>query len=69
MSLWRELKRRKLCRFTVVYAASVGALRLRTVACKDRACHDWPLLDAAGNYDASVVLDFDYTVLLPRRVS
>lgn len=48
---------------------SVGALRLRTVACKDRACHDWPLLDAAGNYDASVVLDFDYTVLLPHRSS
>ena len=47
--------------------ANVGALRLRTVACKDRACHDWPLIDGAGDYDPSVVLDFDYTVLLPRR--
>jgi len=44
----------------------VGALRLRTVACKDRACHDWPLMDKQGNYDPAVVLDFDYTVLMAR---
>ena len=46
---------------------SLGALRLRTVACKDRACHDFPYKDSEGRYDAAVVLDFDYTVLLPRR--
>jgi 2-methylfumaryl-CoA hydratase len=45
----------------------VGALRVRTVACKDRAPGDLPLRDAEGRYDPSVVLDFDYTVLLPRR--
>jgi 2-methylfumaryl-CoA hydratase len=45
----------------------VGALRIRTVATKDRACYDFPYQDAAGAYDASVVLDFDYTVLIPRR--
>ena len=44
-----------------------GALRIRTVATKDRACADFPLKDDAGKYDPSVVLDFDYTVLMPRR--
>jgi 2-methylfumaryl-CoA hydratase len=45
----------------------LGALRLRTVATKDRACADFPYKDAQGNYDPAVVLDFDYTVALPRR--
>jgi 2-methylfumaryl-CoA hydratase len=44
-----------------------GALRLRTVATKDRPCHDFPDQTAEGKYDPSVVLDFDYTVLMPRR--
>ncbi|HEX2475896.1 MAG TPA: MaoC family dehydratase [Lacipirellulaceae bacterium] len=47
----------------------VGALRLRTVATKDKSCADFPYKQADGNYDPSVVLDFDYTVLMPRRVS
>jgi 2-methylfumaryl-CoA hydratase len=45
----------------------VGALRLRTVATKDRACHDFPDKDAAGASDPTVVLDLDYTVLMPRH--
>ena len=45
----------------------VGALRLRGVAVKDRACADFPLKDEAGRYLEGVVLDFDYTALLPRR--
>lgn len=45
----------------------VGALRVRTVATKDRACADFPDRAADGSYDPSVVLDFDYTVLMPRR--
>ena len=45
----------------------VGALRLRTVALKDKPGAGFPYKDAAGNYDPAVVLDFDYTVLLPRR--
>jgi 2-methylfumaryl-CoA hydratase len=45
----------------------VGALRLRTIAAKDRTCADFPGKDAAGHYDPAVVLDFDYTVLMPRR--
>jgi 2-methylfumaryl-CoA hydratase len=47
--------------------ADIGALRLRTVATKNRSCQDFPYQDAEGKYDSSVVLDFDYTVLMPRR--
>ncbi|MCE2509612.1 MAG: MaoC family dehydratase [Alphaproteobacteria bacterium] len=45
---------------------SLGALRLRTVATKDRACADFPYKGKDGNYDPAVILDLDYTVLLPR---
>jgi len=44
-----------------------GALRLRMIATKDRACSDFPDKDKDGKYDPSVVLDFDFTVLMPRR--
>jgi 2-methylfumaryl-CoA hydratase len=44
----------------------VGALRLRTIAAKDHPCADYPRWDAEGKYNAGVVLDLDYTVLLPR---
>ena len=44
-----------------------GALRIRTVATKDRACADFPGHDAAAAPDPSVVLDLDYTVLMPRH--
>jgi 2-methylfumaryl-CoA hydratase len=47
--------------------ADFGALRLRTVATKDRACHDFPYQDAEGKYEGAVVLDFDYSVCMPRR--
>lgn len=45
---------------------ALGALRLRTVATKDQGCADFPYKDADGNYHPAVVLDFDYTVLMPR---
>lgn len=45
----------------------VGALRLRTVAAKDKPCADFPGKDADGAYDPAVILDFDYWVLMPRR--
>jgi len=44
-----------------------GTLRVRTVATKDRPCADFPLHEAGGKYDPAVVLDFDYSVLIPRR--
>ena len=45
----------------------LGALRLRTVATKDRACHDFPGHDTGAGVDPAVLLDLDYTVLMPRR--
>ena len=45
----------------------LGALRLRTVATKDRACAAFPYKDADGHFDPSVVLDLDYDVLMPTR--
>lgn len=45
--------------------SDVGALRLRTIATKDRPCADFPL-KAGDGYDPAVVLDLDYWVLMPR---
>jgi 2-methylfumaryl-CoA hydratase len=45
----------------------VGALRVRTVATKDRSCRDFPYRTPDGKYEPGVVLDVDYTVLMPRR--
>jgi len=45
--------------------SDVGALRLRTVATKDRPCADFPL--KAGDVDdPAVILDLDYWALIPR---
>jgi 2-methylfumaryl-CoA hydratase len=43
----------------------VGALRLRTVATRDRPCADFPL-KAGSEDDPAVLLDLDYWVLMPR---
>jgi 2-methylfumaryl-CoA hydratase len=43
----------------------VGALRLRTVATKDRQCDDFPDKTGGGD-DPAVILDLDYWVLMPR---
>jgi 2-methylfumaryl-CoA hydratase len=43
----------------------VGALRLRTVATRDRPCEDFPL-KSGEDYDSAVLLDLDYWVLMPR---
>jgi len=45
----------------------VGALRLRTVATKDKPCAEFPFTGPDGKPDPAVVLDLDYTVLMPRR--
>src|ERR1700719_1322020 len=43
----------------------IGALRLRTIATKDRPCADFP--DRQGEeYDPAVILDLDYWALVPR---
>jgi 2-methylfumaryl-CoA hydratase len=45
----------------------LGAVRLRTLAAKDRTCADFPDKAADGKFDPAVVLELDYTVLMPRR--
>jgi 2-methylfumaryl-CoA hydratase len=45
--------------------ADVGALRLRTIATKDRPCANFPLR-SGEDYDPAVLLDLDYWVLFPR---
>lgn len=43
----------------------VGALRLRTVATRDRPTDDLPLRLENGEYDPAVILDLDWWVVLP----
>lgn len=46
---------------------NAGALRLRLVATKNKACADFPYKNEAGEYDPAVILDFDYWSALPKR--
>lgn len=62
---WSEV----LERATLPGRDDVGALRLRTVATKDRPCADFPRQGDDGSYPPEVVLDLDYTVAMPRRAS
>jgi 2-methylfumaryl-CoA hydratase len=45
----------------------LGALRLRTLAVKDRVCADFPDKDKDGKFDPAILLELDYTILIPRR--
>ena len=60
---WSEI----LAREALPGRSDIGALRVRTVATKDRACSDFPGHDATAPADPAVVLDLDHTVLIPRR--
>lgn len=44
----------------------IGALRVRTVATKNRPCADFPCKRSDGEYDEAVILDLDYWVVTPR---
>ena len=46
--------------------SDIGALRVRTLATKDRPCADFPDRKNDGEYDEAVILDLDYWVVLPR---
>ncbi len=46
--------------------SDAGVLRLRTVATKDRDCAGFPDRGEDGKRDPAIVLDLDYSVLLPR---
>ena len=54
-------------KFEIPGCEDFGALRVRTVASKDRQCGTFPDKDNDGKPLSSVVLDFDYTVLMIRR--
>ncbi|MBC7309233.1 MAG: MaoC family dehydratase [Actinomycetales bacterium] len=60
---WSEV----LDRMELPGRTDLGALRVRTVATKDLACADFPYRGEDGKYLPQVVLDLDYTVLMPRR--
>ncbi len=44
----------------------IGALRVRLVAVKNRSCGDFPLRNAASDYEEGVILDLDLWLVLPR---
>jgi len=44
--------------------SDIGALRTRLVAVKNRACSDFPLRTAKGEYDDGVLLDLDLWLVL-----
>jgi 2-methylfumaryl-CoA hydratase len=60
---WTEV----LAREELPGRADIGALRLRTIAAKDHPCADFPKPSADGKYPEAVLLDLDYSVLMPRR--
>ncbi|HEV2561459.1 MAG TPA: MaoC family dehydratase [Rhizomicrobium sp.] len=49
-------------------AKDCGALRLRLVATKNLPCAEFPDKNSEGQYPESVILDFDYWAVLPRRI-
>ncbi len=62
---WSEV----LARDELPGRSDLGALRLRLVAVKDKSCEAFPLRVDEHSYDPAVVLDFDYTVVMPRRAA
>ncbi|HEX5507011.1 MAG TPA: MaoC family dehydratase [Pseudolabrys sp.] len=59
--VWSEV----LARSEIPGRTDVGALRLRTVATKDRPSADFPFKNG-DEYDPAVILDLDYWVLMPQ---
>ena len=57
---WSEVKAK-----SELPGRAAGALRLRTIATKDRPCADFPGRQGEA-YHPAVVLDLDYWVLMPR---
>ncbi len=58
---WSEI----LAKAELPQRSDLGALRVRTVATKDKPCKDFPL-KAGEEDDPAVILDLDYWVLIPR---
>jgi len=53
-------------KMTIPGRDDLGALRLRMVATKDQDCAAFPDRDASGKPDPAMVLELDFTVLIPR---
>lgn len=47
--------------------SDLGALRLRTIATRNRPADHFPTRDETGKWPDEVILSFDYTVFMPRR--
>jgi 2-methylfumaryl-CoA hydratase len=58
---WSEI----LAKAELPQRSDLGALRVRTVATKDKPCAGFPLKNGEED-DAAVILDLDYWVLIPR---
>lgn len=58
---WSEI----LGKSELPHRKDIGALRVRTVATKDKPCADFPYKNGAED-DPNVILDLDYWVLIPR---
>jgi len=59
---WSEVKEKA----ELAGRRDAGALRLRTVATKDRPCADFPDRGADAKPHSAIILDLDYWVLMPR---
>lgn len=60
---WSEI----LEKADVAANATAGALRVRTLATKDKTCETFPDKLEDGKRDPAVVLDLDYWVILPKK--
>lgn len=58
---WSEI----LAKAELPQRSDLGALRVRTIATKDKPCSDFPLKNGDED-DPAVILDLDYWVLIPR---
>jgi 2-methylfumaryl-CoA hydratase len=58
---WSEV----LAKAELPQRADIGALRLRTIATKDKPCADFPLRSGDAD-DPAVILDLDYWALVPK---
>ncbi len=61
---WSEI----IDKFELPDRADLGALRLRTVALKGESAAGFALKNQDGGYAEAVLLDFDYTILMPRKI-
>jgi 2-methylfumaryl-CoA hydratase len=58
---WSEI----LAKAELPQRSDLGALRVRTIATKDKPCGDFPMKSGEED-DPAVILDLDYWVLIPR---